>query len=83
MLGCELRAGGKLALKGLGMHSAARLTYDLDQPYKSLQAELAIDDQAEGRGSVIFRVFTDDGSGKWAAEVLQPDRPRRTEARRR
>jgi hypothetical protein len=60
-----LRAGGKLLLKGIGMHSAARLTYDLDREYRRFDAELAIDDAAGGKGSVVFRVFVDDGDGRW------------------
>ncbi len=60
-----LRAGGKVRLKGLGMHSASRLTYNLDRQYRRLDAELAIDDAAAGYGSVVFRVFVDDGSGRW------------------
>jgi hypothetical protein len=60
-----LRGGGKLRLKGLGMHSASRLTYNLDREYRRLDAELAIDDATAGYGSVVFRVFVDDGSGHW------------------
>ncbi len=60
-----LRAGGKLLLKGLGMHSASRLTYNLDRKYRRLDAELAIDDSTAGSGSVQFRVFIDDGNGEW------------------
>lgn len=54
-----LRAGGRLYLKGLGVHSAARLTYRLDPPCRRFEAELAIDDHTAGRGSVGFRVFVD------------------------
>lgn len=60
-----LRAGGRLYLKGLGMHSPARITFDLDGPYRRFDAAVAIDDEARGRGSVEFRVFVDDGSGQW------------------
>ncbi|MEX2140318.1 MAG: NPCBM/NEW2 domain-containing protein [Pirellulales bacterium] len=63
--GGPLSADSRLHLKGLGMHSAARITYNLDAEYRALQAELAIDDSTEGRGSVICRAFVDDGSGKW------------------
>jgi hypothetical protein len=63
--GGQLRCAGKLYLKGLGVHSASRLTYDLDQPYRFLQAELGIDDQTQGGGSVEFRVFVDTGNGTW------------------
>jgi hypothetical protein len=61
-----LRAGSRPFLKGLGVHSAARLSYDLDQPYQRFQAELAIDDSTGGSGSVGFRVFV-DGKVKFAS----------------
>ncbi len=57
--GGMLRAGGNLYLKGLGMHSAARLTYRLTDPYRRFQALLAIDDGTSGGGSVRYRVFVD------------------------
>ncbi|MEX2112468.1 MAG: NPCBM/NEW2 domain-containing protein [Pirellulales bacterium] len=60
-----LSAGGKLYLKGLGMHSPSRITYELDEPFQRFDAEVAIDTEAGRRGSVVFRVFTDDGSGAW------------------
>ncbi len=63
--GARLRAGGKLYAKGLGMHSPARITFDLDRPYRRFESEAAIDAEAGTRGSVVFRVFTDDGSGTW------------------
>jgi hypothetical protein len=63
VLGTMLRAGGRLYLKGLGMHSAARLTYDVPAGYRTLAAEVAIDDQTAGHGSAVVRVYTDDGSG--------------------
>jgi hypothetical protein len=65
VLGTQLRAGGRLFLKGLGMHSASRLTYDLDRPYRAFAAEITIDQQTAGKGSAIYRVYTDDGSGTW------------------
>jgi hypothetical protein len=63
--GSLLRAAGRLYLKGLGMHSPSRITYDLDEPYRRFEAQVAIDEQAGRRGSVDFRVFVDDGSGQW------------------
>jgi hypothetical protein len=72
VLGSQLRAGGRLALKGLGMHSAARLTYDLDKPYRAFAAAAAIDDQTAGRGSALFRVYADDGSGQWQLKYESP-----------
>jgi len=64
-----MRCGGRLYLKGLGVHSAARLTYLLDQPYRRFEAELGIDDSAGG-GSVRFRVLL-DGREKFASETIR------------
>jgi hypothetical protein len=63
--GGPLRCGGTTYRKGLGMHSAARLTYVLDQAYRRFETGVGIDDSTAGAGSVLFRVYTDDGSGKW------------------
>ncbi len=63
--GTQLRAGKQHYLKGLGMHSPARITYELDADYRRFDTEVAIDDAAQERGSVLFRVFVDDGSGAW------------------
>ncbi|MGD0517948.1 MAG: NPCBM/NEW2 domain-containing protein [Thermoguttaceae bacterium] len=68
--GTWLRAGGILYLKGIGMHSAARLAYNLDQPYKRFQAELAVNDSAAGGGSVRFRVFI-DGQEQFTGETIR------------
>ncbi len=68
--GAMLRAGAKRYLKGLGMHSASRLAYALVEPYRRFQAELAIDDETEGGGSVRFRVFV-DGQVRYASPVVR------------
>ncbi len=79
VLGSPLRAGGRVYLKGLGMHSPARLTFDLDQAYRRFDAQVAIDDDARRRGSVVFRVFIDDGSGAWqerfASRIMRGSQP--------
>ena len=65
-----LRQDGQLYLKGVGMHSTARLSWDLDQPYRRFEADLALDDSAGKRGSVVFRVFT-DGKEAFASNVVR------------
>ena len=65
-----LRGGGSIHLKGLGMHSASRLTYLLSEPYRRFQAEAAVDDRTEGGGSVGFRVFV-DGQMRYASPVVR------------
>lgn len=72
--GGQLRCGGPLYLKGLGVHSAARLSYRLDQPWSRFQAEAGIDDSTDGRGSVGFRVFV-DGTQKYASPPIRGSMP--------
>lgn len=71
VVGTRLRAGKQVYLRGLGMHSLSLLTYDLDGAYRQFQTELAIDDAAAGGGSVVFRVFADEGDG-WKARYTSP-----------
>lgn len=69
-----LRCDGGLYLKGLGMHSAARLTYLLHKPYQRFQAELGIDDSTEGLGSVRVRVFV-DGRERYTSPTVRGGQP--------
>ncbi|MBN2216104.1 MAG: NPCBM/NEW2 domain-containing protein, partial [Pirellulales bacterium] len=59
VLGGRLRAGGRMYLKGLGVHSMARLTYRLDEPFDRFEAELALDDAAGAGGNVRYHVYVD------------------------
>ncbi len=69
--GC-LRADNVCYEKGIAMHSASRLAYDLAKPYGLFQAELAIDDSVGDIGSVVFRVYLDKGNGKFAPAYASP-----------
>ncbi len=69
-----LRSGGRVCSKGLGMHSAARLSYALSEPYRRFQAELAVDDETGGRGSVTFRVFV-DGKVQYSSPIVRGGSP--------
>jgi hypothetical protein len=64
VLGGAANVGGRRYLKAIGTHSAARLTYDLDGSYDRFAAAVAINDAAEGAGSVVFRVLLKRG-GEW------------------
>jgi hypothetical protein len=64
VLGEPIIVRGKRYLKGIGMHSAARLTYGLDGEYRRFDSAIAVDDSAKGRGSVTFGVYT-LRDGKW------------------
>jgi len=63
--GGQLRTGGVVYEKGIGMHSTSRLAYRLSGDYRQFAAELAIDDLAGKRGSVRFRVYLAGADGKW------------------
>lgn len=72
VLGGRLRSGGKIALKGLGMPSASRLAYDLDDSFHRFAAEIALDDQAGLRGSVVVKVLLEAEPGKWQTAYESP-----------
>jgi hypothetical protein len=73
--GGALRCDGQRYPKGLGMHATSRLAFTLAEPHQRFRALLGIDDAAArrgagnptagNRGSVIFRVYVDRGTGKW------------------
>lgn len=72
VLGGALRAGGQVHLKGLGMFPASRLAYSLDGKFRRLQGQLAIDERAGLKGSVVFRVLQEDSSGTWSTAYESP-----------
>ncbi len=72
--GTHLRADGRIYFKGLGTHSAARLSYRLDESYARFEAELAIDDSTESRGSVQYRILV-DGTEKYASPIVRGSDP--------
>ena len=71
VLGGRLRCAGTVHAKGIGMHSASRITYRLDQKFRWFQSEIAIDQAADNRGSVIFRVFL-QRDGEWTSTYTSP-----------
>lgn len=72
VLAGQLRAGGKLFAKGIGIHSPARITYELPGTFERFESLVAVDAETNSRGSVVFRVFTDDGSGKLVERFTSP-----------
>lgn len=78
VLGGRLRSGGRLYAKGIGMHSASRLTYRIDRKARRFAAEIALDDAAgqeqRSRGSVVFRVFVDKEE-RFASPVIRGGEP--------
>lgn len=72
VLGGRLRSGGALYGKGLGMHPVSRLAYDLDGRYRRFEAELALDDAAGRRGSVVFKVLVERQPNEWSTAYESP-----------
>jgi hypothetical protein len=63
--GGPLTVDGKRYSKGIGLHSACRVTYTLDAPFQRFDSMIAIDDGARGRGSVVFGAYV-ERDGKWS-----------------
>ncbi|MBI2824873.1 MAG: NPCBM/NEW2 domain-containing protein [Planctomycetia bacterium] len=72
--GTQLRALGHPYAKGIGMHSAGRLTYRLDKRYRAFDADIALDDQVGRGGSVVFAVYADDKLA-FKSEVIRGGAP--------
>ncbi|HEY4309881.1 MAG TPA: NPCBM/NEW2 domain-containing protein [Pirellulales bacterium] len=70
VVGTQLRAGGHPAAKGIGMHSAGRLTYRLDKRFRKFEADVALDDQVGDGGAVVFGVYVDDKLA-WKSDVIR------------
>jgi hypothetical protein len=55
--GGPLSLGGRIFLRGLGVHSRTEITFKLDGEYESFVATIGLDDSVRPRGSVAFRVL--------------------------
>lgn len=71
-----LRVLGKTYAKGLGLHTAARLTFRLDEEklksrFQHFIATVAVDDLAKQDGSVVFRVYLEQ-DGQWQQAFVSP-----------
>jgi NPCBM/NEW2 domain len=71
VLGGRLRCGERVYLRGLGMHSASRVAFDLKGEQR-FAAQFALDDRAAGRGSVIGKVLLETEPGKWLTAWESP-----------
>jgi hypothetical protein len=78
-IGGDLRLGGATFEKGLGMHSASRLSYDLANGYKRFEALVGLDDCAERAGNLRVQVIVDGKAHAlgWDGELTRATSPRR------
>lgn len=76
VLGGQLRAGGCIHLKGLGMATTSRVVYELTDADRRFAAELALDDAAGDRGSAVYRIFLEKqqvgSEASWQAAFTSP-----------
>jgi alpha-galactosidase len=70
LLGGRLRSGGAIYAKGLAMHSASRLAYDV-AGWRRLEGEVALADAAGLQGSVVFKVLLETAEG-WRPAYESP-----------
>ena len=71
VLGSRLRAGEATWLQGLGMPSTSRVAYDV-AGYRKFEAEIALDEAAGLKGSVIFRVLLESAPNDWKPTYESP-----------
>jgi hypothetical protein len=69
-----LKVRGSEYAKGLGVHSRSTISYALDGKYRRFHASIGIDDDALGKGSVIFEVLL-DGKVAFTSETLTGTSP--------
>ena len=60
--------------RGLGVHAASDLRYQLMGRYKSFLTDIGIDDEVGARGSVVFEVWL-DGTKKFTSPVMKGTDP--------
>lgn len=60
--------------RGLGVHAASDLRYQLFGKFKSFLVDVGVDDEVEGGGSVVFEVWL-DGTRKFVSPVLKGTDP--------
>ena len=54
-----MRIAGKTYAHGVGAHATSRILYQLDNRYRQFEAEVGVDDEKGGQGTVVFQVFCD------------------------
>lgn len=70
--GGTLKSGGYVSQKGLGLHATSRLAYKVENQAARLKAKVGIDDDTDGSGSVIFKVFASETGKTWETIYESP-----------
>ncbi len=67
--GHAITLNGKVYPRGFGVHSSSAVTFDVGARCAGFIADVGIDDEVGGRGSVVFQVFA-DGAKLYDSGVL-------------
>ncbi|MEW4564343.1 NPCBM/NEW2 domain-containing protein [Bremerella sp. JC770] len=70
--GGTLKSHGYVSQKGLGLHATSRLAYKVENQAVRLKAKVGIDDDTDGAGSVIFKVFASETGKSWKTVYESP-----------
>ena len=57
--GRAITLNGVTSAKGLGVHATSTVTYPLGDTYRSFLANVGVDDECGGAGTVVFEVLVD------------------------
>ena len=57
--GNPLTVAGKVYARGLGTHASSEILYQVGNRYRRLEAEVGVDDEKGGAGTVVFQVYAD------------------------
>jgi len=72
--GERMSINGRAYSRGLGTHAGSRIDYRLDGKQKWFAADLGIDDETNGGGSVVYKVYI-DGKRVFSSNVIHGGDP--------
>lgn len=77
--GLPLSIAGKRYRRGIGTHAESDIVFRLYGLYRKFVAEVGVDDETEGKGSIVFEVYG-DGKLLWSSGIVRGgDSPRKVE----
>lgn len=70
--GGSLKSDGYISQKGLGLHATSRIAYRIGEQDARFRAKIGIDDDTDGAGSVIFKVYVSETGSQWKTVFESP-----------
>ncbi len=74
--GLPISVAGKRYERGIGTHAESDIVFNLYGLYRRFTAEVGVDDETGGKGSVVFEVYG-DGRKLWSSGVMRGHEPAR------